>query len=75
MILDPKITQARANPEEYQRAVFEQTDAWVQGTSMHNRVNGECCPDFSCCHPDMKMPLEERRAYFLKYMEQKGIIQ
>jgi hypothetical protein len=22
---------------------------------------GECCPDFSCCRPDMAAPLEERK--------------
>ncbi len=21
---------------------------------------GECCPDFSCCHPGMKWPIEKR---------------
>lgn len=24
---------------------------------------GECCPDFSCCQPDLKWGLEERIAY------------
>jgi hypothetical protein len=27
--------------------------AWAQGRSYHEPVNDECCPDFSCCRPDL----------------------
>jgi hypothetical protein len=30
-----------------------QTLAWAQGRPYHNPVDDECCPDFSCCHPDL----------------------
>lgn len=44
----------------------EQTDRWVAGESLHSDHRGlgpECCPDFSCCHPDLLQPIEVRRAF------------
>lgn len=26
---------------------------WAMGQSYHNRVDDECCPDFSCCQPEL----------------------
>lgn len=26
---------------------------WAMGEPYHNRIDDECCPDFSCCRPDM----------------------
>jgi hypothetical protein len=23
------------------------------GRAVHNRIDDECCPDFSCCRPEM----------------------
>lgn len=39
---------------EYIKALVFQTKAWIDGTSLHNALTNECCPDFSCCHPDMQ---------------------
>jgi hypothetical protein len=40
---------------------------WVAGQSIHRLVpdveGGECCPDFSCCRPDLLQPPEVRRAF------------
>jgi len=36
---------------------------WVEGTSKHNEARDECCPDFSCCRPHLKWPLDERTAF------------
>ena len=30
-----------------------QLDEWVKGNSIHNHVDDECCPDFSCCNKDV----------------------
>lgn len=38
---------------EYQKRAYEQSLAWVRGESMHNIVDGECRPDFSCCMPKL----------------------
>lgn len=43
----------------------EQTERWVAGDSVHVRVGSswECCPDFSCCYPDLRRPKAERVAF------------
>lgn len=43
----------------------EQTERWVAGDSVHVRVGNcwECCPDFSCCYPDLQRPKAEREAF------------
>lgn len=51
--------------EEYRAACYEQLDQWVRGTSTHNTVAGECCPDFSCCDTSAKWP-EDKRILFAR---------
>jgi hypothetical protein len=41
----------------------EQLAQWVAGTSICPNTRHECCPDFSCCHPDMAWPLEKRAKF------------
>lgn len=41
----------------------EQLDEWVKGNSIHNTELGECCPDFSCCHPELLASEAERTAF------------
>lgn len=43
----------------------EQLKKWVQGNSIHNTERDECCPDFSCCRPEL-MADEETRLKFAK---------
>jgi hypothetical protein len=38
---------------DYQKRVLEQGDAWLNGKPKHNFIDNECCPDFSCCHPEL----------------------
>ena len=40
----------------------EQVSLWVAGDSVHNDTDGqdECCPDFSCCLPDLLVHKEMR---------------
>lgn len=38
----------------------QQIDLWVKGEPKHG---AECCPDFSCCHPDLLQPVTVRLAY------------
>lgn len=37
-----------------------QLGEWVKGNSIHNEVDEECCPDFSCCNKDMQTPQYEK---------------
>lgn len=44
----------------------EQVDLWVRGESVHNTLGpggGECCPDFSCCKPELLAPEAVRRRF------------
>lgn len=34
--------------KSYKARVLEQLDCWVDGV-----IDDECCPDFSCCEPDL----------------------
>ncbi len=27
--------------------------SWAMGRPYHNEIDDECCPDFSCCYPDL----------------------
>ena len=39
--------------ENYKERVRVHTLSWAMGKSYHNRVDNECCPDFSCCQPEL----------------------
>jgi hypothetical protein len=45
----------------------EQLQLWVDGNPTHMGERGDpqsqCCPDFSCCEPDMLQPVEVRKAF------------
>ena len=41
----------------------EQLDLWVDGNPKCPNDRGECCPDFSCCHPNLLSPIEMRRMF------------
>ena len=43
----------------------EQVELWVSGQSIHNSsvLGGECCPDFSCCRPELLAPKEVREVF------------
>ena len=45
----------------------EQLSEWVKGNSVHRP--DECCPDFSCCVPELKAPPEERELFAQLYQE------
>lgn len=37
----------------YNQRCIEQGLKWVAGESIHNHIDDECCPDFSCCQPGL----------------------
>lgn len=41
----------------------EQLQLWLKGESKCPNDSGECCPDFSCCRPDLLLPLAERQRF------------
>ena len=40
---------------------MEQLYYWVEGVSLH--YGKECCPDFSCCIPELRAPKRVRERY------------
>lgn len=54
----------------YRKRYKKQLAFWVEGTSIH-MPNGICCPDFSCCMPELKAPKEERELFQQLYLAKK----
>lgn len=48
---------------KYRRTCGEQLASWYVGKPIHNEYADECCPDFSCCHPEMLWPKEKREKF------------
>ncbi|MCK5127930.1 MAG: hypothetical protein KAR42_16855 [candidate division Zixibacteria bacterium] len=48
----------------------KQLKLWVKGKSTHNDKRNECCPDFSCCRPELLAPEHERKTFLKSF--QKG---
>ena len=44
-------------------SIQHQVNEWVAGRPWHNTVRDECCPDFSCCRPDLIWPDEMRKEF------------
>lgn len=42
---------------------LEQLEKWVEGISIHNETTNECCPDFSCCQPELLVDQSVREAF------------
>ena len=36
---------------------------WLRGNPRHNVFRNECCPDFSCCQPNLLWCLKQRREF------------
>jgi hypothetical protein len=51
----------------YKARCHKQLEGWLEGRSIHNRVDDECCPDFSCCVPEL---YHQDRAVRLKIYNQ-----
>jgi hypothetical protein len=50
------------------KAREEQLRKWVEGISEHNNVDGECCPDFSCCNKSVEpTPIDMRMRFAEAY--------
>lgn len=53
-----------ARPKFHEHMTFdEQLERWIAGESVHNDSRDECCPDFSCCKPELLAPMEVRKTF------------
>lgn len=48
----------------------EQLQLWVDGNSTCIK-DEQCCPDFSCCMPELQAPKEERELFQQLYLAEK----
>jgi len=48
---------------DYNERCSHQLNEWVKGNPIHNNVDDECCPDFSCCKPKNIQPLNIRETF------------
>ena len=48
----------------------QQLGAWVGGESLHNPDADECCPDFSCCNPELLAPFARRARFARALLEE-----
>jgi hypothetical protein len=58
--------------ENYKERINYQLSEWVKGNSIHNDVDDECCPDFSCCTPLLLQPKKIRETYRKVYYKMKN---
>lgn len=47
--------------QQYRERHKAQALKWAMGQPYHNNVDDECCPDFSCCYPDLFEVDDEKR--------------
>ncbi len=58
----------------YEARHLHQTEEWARGRLKHNHIDGECCPDFSCCHPDLfEMDIDKRIERLNEVRERHGL--
>jgi hypothetical protein len=50
----------------------EQLSQGLDGHPQCPNASGECCPDFSCCKPELLAPIEARRAFINGTEEQRA---
>ena len=65
--------------EKYDDARDHQISEWLSGRPWHNPFtpdgeygetaeDGECCPDFSCCHPELLLSKGKREAFVKRHL-------
>lgn len=64
----PELT---TDEKERHERVEAQIDEWVKGNPVHNTIDNECCPDFSCCTPETLQPKEVRETFKRANLEQR----
>jgi hypothetical protein len=56
--------------DTYKERCDNQLKEWAKGNAIHNNVDNECCPDFSCCCPEL-LSTKEDRYKFVSYGRKK----
>lgn len=64
----PPINLVPPRPHDYHERAKSQMLSWAMGRPYHEPRNDECCPDFSCCVPELYIDDEAER--WRRYREQ-----
>ena len=40
-----------------------QVNRWYDGQSLHNHIDNQCCPDYSCCYPALVATSDCKHAF------------
>jgi hypothetical protein len=64
-----------ASKENYHKRMMVQLAEWVNGRPIHNPVDNECVPDFSCCRGRAHMASERLRQMFIDHPESRQSMQ
>ena len=64
-------TNSTVRNEGYKERCEKQLSEWAKGNSVHNDVDDECCPDFSCCDKNINTPIAQRKQ-FRKFFKEQG---
>ncbi len=51
--IDPGLRARFDDPQGYLDRVRTQMLSWAMGRPYHNKIDDECCRDFSCCKPEL----------------------
>ena len=52
----------------------EQLEKWLEGESIHDEETNTCCPDFSCCDPELQTHKEKRELFYEAYKSGDSVI-
>ena len=55
-----------AGPDAYHKRMMTQLIEWVAGRPIHNPIDNECVPDFSCCRGRQHMAPRRLRELFFR---------
>lgn len=59
-----KPTSKAPDHNAYDKAAAEaQLKSWLAGKPVHDHVNNQCCPDFSCCVPSLLVDQSTRETF------------
>ncbi len=56
----------------YLKRKYEQLIHWMNGLSLHNHIDDECCPDFTCCVNILPDDKEAKKMVYQFFMEEHG---
>ena len=64
--LQPRARYLTRSNSTYDERAQTQLRLWQQGVPVHNDIDNECCPDFSCCRGSHLLASQKLRDMFVR---------